>query len=95
MFKSAKEAADFFKKNYLVNTDLKACRLPSLARYIKSPEEKRFENRTGAATTNPYLMFSAMILAGVNGNIDELAEKEGRKLMLRSHSYEFQLSLAC
>jgi glutamine synthetase len=41
-----------------------AIRIPG---YVKEPGDKRFEYRAGDATANPYLMFAAMIMAGVDG----------------------------
>lgn len=41
-----------------------AIRIPG---YVKAPEDKRFEYRTGDLTANPYLMFSALIMAGYDG----------------------------
>jgi glutamine synthetase len=41
-----------------------AIRIP---KYANSPEEKRFEFRTGDATCNPYLAMSAILLAGLDG----------------------------
>ncbi len=41
-----------------------AIRIP---KYANSPEDKRFEFRTGDATCNPYLAMSALLLAGLDG----------------------------
>lgn len=41
-----------------------AIRIPG---YVKDPNDKRFEYRAGDATANPYLMFAAMIMAGLDG----------------------------
>ena len=48
--------------------------------YTKTPEEKRFEFRSSDATANPYLAYSAMLMAGldgINNKIDPVAEKFG------------------
>lgn len=50
-----------------------AIRIPG---YVKSPEDKRFEYRAGDATANPYLMFAAMTMAGIDGIKRELDPKE-------------------
>lgn len=41
-----------------------AVRIPA---YATTPEEKRFEYRVGDATANPYLMISAILMAGLDG----------------------------
>jgi len=41
-----------------------AIRIPG---YVKDPIDKRFEYRAGDATANPYLMFAAMMMAGIDG----------------------------
>lgn len=41
-----------------------AIRIPG---YVKAANDKRFEYRAGDATANPYLMFAAMIMAGLDG----------------------------
>ncbi len=41
-----------------------AIRIP---KYANSPENKRFEFRTGDATCNPYLAMSAILMAGLDG----------------------------
>lgn len=41
-----------------------AIRIPG---YVKEPCDKRFEYRSGDATANPYLMFSALVAAGLDG----------------------------
>jgi glutamine synthetase len=41
-----------------------AIRIPG---YGKAPMDKRFEYRAGDATANPYLMFAAMVMAGIDG----------------------------
>ncbi len=54
-----------------------AIRVPA---YVKDPEKRRIEFRTIDATCNPYLAFSAMILAGIQGireKIDPVAEGFG------------------
>jgi glutamine synthetase len=48
--------------------------------YAKSPEQKRFEFRSSDATCNPYLAYSAMLMAGLDGiqnKIDPTAEGFG------------------
>ncbi|MEW6724329.1 MAG: type I glutamate--ammonia ligase [Bacillota bacterium] len=48
--------------------------------YANQPEEKRFEFRSSDATCNPYLAYSAMLLAGLDGirrRIDPVAEGFG------------------
>ncbi len=54
-----------------------AIRIPG---YVKTAEDKRFEYRAGDATANPYLMFAAMVMAGVDGikrQLDPKKEKVG------------------
>ena len=46
-----------------------AIRIPG---YVKAPEDKRFEYRAGDATANPYLMFAAITMAGIDGVKREL-----------------------
>ena len=41
-----------------------AIRIPA---YVNNPEERRFEYRPTDATCNPYLAFSAIIMAGIDG----------------------------
>lgn len=41
-----------------------AVRIPG---YAKAPEDRRFEYRAGDATSNTYLMFASMIMAGIDG----------------------------
>ena len=41
-----------------------AIRIPG---YVKAPDDKRFEYRAGDCTANPYLMFAAMVMAGIDG----------------------------
>lgn len=41
-----------------------AIRIPG---YVKAPDDKRFEYRAGDCTANPYLMFAAMAMAGIDG----------------------------
>jgi glutamine synthetase len=48
--------------------------------YAKKPEDKRFEYRAGDGTANPYLAYSAMLMAGIDGiknKIDPSAENYG------------------
>ncbi|HEX3012625.1 MAG TPA: type I glutamate--ammonia ligase [Syntrophomonadaceae bacterium] len=48
--------------------------------YAKSPEAKRFEFRSSDATCNPYLAYSALLMAGLDGinkHIDPTAEGFG------------------
>ncbi len=48
--------------------------------YAKSPMQKRFEFRSGDATANPYLAYSAIMMAGLDGmqnKIDPTAEGFG------------------
>jgi glutamine synthetase len=48
--------------------------------YAKTPEDKRFEFRSSDATCNPYLAFSAILMAGLDGiknKIDPTAEGFG------------------
>ncbi|WP_069650022.1 type I glutamate--ammonia ligase [Caloranaerobacter ferrireducens] len=46
--------------------------------YAKKPEKKRFEFRPSDATANPYLAFSALLLAGIDGVINKIDPvKEG------------------
>lgn len=52
-----------------------AIRIP---KYINNPEETRFEYRPPDATANPYLGLSAMLLAGIDGVVNEIDPvKEG------------------
>ncbi|QTA37516.1 type I glutamate--ammonia ligase [Thermosipho ferrireducens] len=54
-----------------------AIRIPA---YVKDPAKRRIEFRTIDATCNPYLAFSAMILAGIDGikkNLDPTVEGFG------------------
>ncbi len=54
-----------------------AIRIP---KYIKNPEETRFEYRPPDATANPYLCLAAILLAGIDGivkKIDPLKEGYG------------------
>ncbi|HBQ27630.1 MAG TPA: glutamine synthetase, partial [Syntrophomonas sp.] len=40
--------------------------------YAKAPEHKRFEFRSSDATCNPYLAYSAMLMAGLDGIINKI-----------------------
>jgi len=52
-----------------------AIRIPT---YVNNPEERRFEYRPTDATCNPYLAFSAIIMAGIDGVINKIDPvKEG------------------
>lgn len=52
-----------------------AIRIP---KYISNPDETRFEYRPPDATANPYLCLSAMILAGIDGVVNDIdPEAEG------------------
>lgn len=44
--------------------------------YAKSPMQKRFEFRSGDATCNPYLAYSAMLMAGLDGIINKIDPTE-------------------
>lgn len=46
-----------------------ALRIPA---YATKPEEKRLEYRVGDATANPYLMLSAVLMAGIDGVKNEM-----------------------
>ncbi len=50
-----------------------AIRIPG---YVKAPNDKRFEYRAGDATANPYLMFAAMVMAGIDGIRNSLDPKK-------------------
>jgi glutamine synthetase len=50
-----------------------AIRIPG---YVKEAEDKRFEYRAGDCTANPYLMFAAMVMAGVDGVRRKLDSKK-------------------
>ncbi len=52
-----------------------AIRIP---KYVKNPDETRFEYRPPDATINPYLCMSAMMLAGIDGVVNKIdPRKEG------------------
>lgn len=60
---------------YAVANRSSVIRIPG---YATSPEKKRFEFRPSDATSNPYLCFSALLLAGIDGIINKIdPEKEG------------------
>jgi glutamine synthetase len=46
-----------------------AIRIPG---YVKSMEDKRFEFRSQDATCNPYLSFSALVMAGIDGILNKI-----------------------
>ncbi len=49
-----------------------------IPRYIKNPQEARFEYRPPDATANPYLALTAILLAGIDGVINKIDPvKEG------------------
>ncbi len=50
-----------------------AVRIP---KYISDPEKTRMEYRPGDATSNPYLFLSAMLMAGIDGIINEYDPEE-------------------
>lgn len=46
--------------------------------YVKDPTKKRFEFRPSDATSNPYLAYSALLMAGIDGIINKIdPRKEG------------------
>lgn len=52
-----------------------AIRIPS---YVRNPDEARFEYRPPDATANPYLLMSAMLMAGLDGILNKIDPvKEG------------------
>jgi glutamine synthetase len=54
-----------------------AIRIPS---YVNNPEETRLEYRPPDATANPYMLMSAMLMAGLDGiinNLDPVSERLG------------------
>ena len=40
--------------------------------YAQQPAQKRFEYRAGDATCNPYLAYSAMLMAGIDGMLNQI-----------------------
>lgn len=44
--------------------------------YAKHPSQKRFEYRAGDATCNPYLAYSAMLMAGIDGMLKQIDPTE-------------------
>lgn len=46
--------------------------------YVKNPAERRFEFRSSDATANPYLAYSALLMAGLDGIVNKIdPTKEG------------------
>lgn len=46
--------------------------------YVKNPQKKRFEFRTSDATCNPYLAYTALLMAGIDGIVNKIDPiKEG------------------
>jgi glutamine synthetase len=62
-----------------------ACRIPA---YSQSPKAKRVEFRCPDATSNPYLAFSAMLLAGLDGIRNKIEPPEPADLDLFDLSRE-------
>lgn len=54
---------------YAVANRSSVIRIPG---YATSPEKKRFEFRPSDATSNPYLCFAALVMAGLDGIISEI-----------------------
>lgn len=40
--------------------------------YVKDPKQKRFEFRTSDATCNPYLAYTALLMAGIDGIVNKI-----------------------
>lgn len=44
--------------------------------YVKNPEKRRFEFRPSDATANPYLAYSALLMAGIDGILNKIDPTE-------------------
>lgn len=44
--------------------------------YVKDPQKRRFEFRPSDATCNPYIAFSALLMAGVDGIVNKIDPQE-------------------
>lgn len=62
-----------------------AIRIPG---YVKEADDKRFEYRAGDATANPYLMFAAMLMAGIDGVRRKLDPKKENVGPVDGNMYE-------